>query len=325
MSSDIIFFTFHFPLFILFRIFVPRNNNILGMMKRIFLFFLLLQTSVISFAQDIEELTDTLPSDVLWHAGSRLTNIDQINELYQQPIKLKHYNIQGHEVLVVRHKKTNVLIDVFRRIKDNSYVGNEVVQAYLSLLNGIYQNEKGKSTFGYISFSHEEINEGGLSSGDPGIDLRPEIEIGYDSVKITDILYWGMSRIVQRYDMPKDAPPGWGGHGAIAGPTKWRIRFTNSGLACEELESPQYCETYPAFGKEFLLVKIRGPYEYTRDPWAVVSEEPMVRDLLVRLAPRQLNAMLTELKTRHADGSALSPLEKLNRELILSVLAKKKK
>ena len=35
--------------------------------------------------------------------------------------------------------------------------------------------------------------------------------------------------------------------------------------------------------------------------------------------------MLSEIEVRHKDGSALKPMEKLNRELILSVLAKKKR
>lgn len=272
-----------------------------------------------------EELKGPVPADALWHAGSRYGTCSDITERSAQPLKFNRYRMQGWEVLVVRHKKTGALIDIYRRIKHTREYVEEIRDAYISLLSGVYQNETGKSIFGSIQFSREEMMEDGYSGGDPGAELDPEMKVSYEAIVFTDTLYWGKSRIVHRYDMPADAPPGWGGHGAIAGPTKWIIRFTSGGLTCEELESPMHCQTWPAFGKEFVLVKIRGPYEFTRAPWAIVSEEPMVRDLLNRLAPRQLNAMLSEIKVRHKDGSALKPMEKLNRELILSVLAKKKR
>lgn len=268
----------------------------------------------------VEEIKGVADDNILWHAGGRFGSQRILLSRCPQGTKATRYLMQGREVLVLRRPKTGALIDVFVRLKDRRHVPEEIEQAYIDLLAGIYENEKGRSAFGSVTFSHDEIMKGGFSAGDPGSELSFEAYDDGDGIRFTDFFYWGRNRIIQRSDMPKDAPPGWGGHGAIAGPTKWSIHFSPNGLECEELETPEYCDTYPAFGKKFVLQKVRGPYEHTTDPWAVASEQPLVRDLLIKLSPVQLKAILAEMQARHADGSPLKPLEKLNAELIKTIL-----
>lgn len=273
--------------------------------------------------QPLLEIKEGAGADVYWHAGGRFATQEELRNTYGKTCRINRYSLGGKEFLTLRSRKTGRLQDIYVRLKKKGNIVEEIQQAYIALISGIYQNETGKSAFGTVKFSKEEISKGGYSGGDPGAELEFLTQVKYGHVTLSDELLWGHGRIKERNDAPADAPPGWGGHGAIAGPTKWTVRFTDAGLACEELEAPMYCDTYPAFGKKFVLKKIRGPYQDTQDPWAVASEELLVRDLLMKLAPRQLRAILAELKARHADGSALTPLEKLNQELVQSVLNKK--
>ena len=289
-------------------------------MKRIMTMIGLMTVVMTMSAQEIK---GPVPTDRMWHAGMRYGNIEQIKERSKVGIRVNCYKMGDWEVLVVRNKKTGSLIDVYRCVQDNSYYVEEIINAYLSLLSGMYQNETGISTFGSVKLSHEEIMNRVYAGGDPGGDLMPMVKVTGEEVNITDILHWGERRVIHRHDTPRDAPPGWGGNGAMSGPTTWKIHFTDAGLSVEEVDAPERVTTYPAFGKKFVLKKIRGPYEDSREPWAIASKEPLVRDLLKLLAPRQLNAMLDEIKKCHTDGSQLTSIEKLNRELIRSVLASK--
>lgn len=272
----------------------------------------------------MQEVKGIADYSVFWHAGGRYGCQEDIVGNYPRGTKVKRYKVQGKEILVLRNAKTSALLDVYVRVKDRGRCHETIEEAYVKLIGGVYENDTGRSAFGKVTFSHDEIQKGGVYPGDPGSELHFDLFEDEKGIHLTDTLYWGMSRIKERNDAPADAPPGWGGHGAIAGPTKWVIRFTSAGLECEELEAPMYCDTYPAFGKKFVLKKVRSAYEGRPEPWAVISEEPLVRDLLKKLAPRQLRAMLADLKARHADGSPLTPLEKINQELVKRMLLSKK-
>lgn len=299
-------------------------------MKQFILSFLLLHSASAAFAQDggggatnskkpktAQVVRGIADNNIYWHAGGRFGCQSEILEEAPRGTRATRYLMQDWEVLVLRKAKTGALMDVYVRVKDRDRVVEEIELAYITFMAGVYENETGRSAFGRIEYPKGEPYH---QDGDPGSELHMDLTAKYGRVRFSDVLYWGMGRIKRRNDAPADAPPGWGGHGAIAGPTKWNLHFSPQGLEVQELEAPMYCDTNPAFGEKFVLKKIRSAYADNPDPWAVASKVPLVRDLLIKLSPVQMRAILAELKARHADGSPLSPLEKLNQELIKTML-----
>lgn len=284
-------------------------------MKKLVILLMLAFVSISASAQNSGgSQSDT--ENVLWQAGERFGFYSEVRRLYDN-VKINRTLLRGRDILVVRQKPSGKLLDVWVRVEESGYVAEEMEHALIKLLSGIWVTPDGKrSEFGVVSFSHDEIMKGGFYAGDPHSELDFQIVRDYRRIHFTGRLFWGRGRIVNRYDAPADAPPGWGGHGSIAGPTEWMLAFTDEGLEVDELYAPMYCETDPDFGKHFTLRKIRSAYEQSPDPWAVTSEEILLPDFLAKFKPALIREMLDELKARHADGSPLNAIETLNRELL---------
>ena len=258
-----------------------------------------------------ELLKGAIPQDVRWHNGRDHGTIDEVVNLRQNTIT--RYRYGDDELLVVRNKKTRKLTDVFRRLSESVSVVEELQESLLELYAGVYQNEKGMSVFGKV-----KLNSGERYDGDPGSELHFEWSEDYSHVVFSDMLVWGEHRI-QQVNAPPNAPPGWGGAGAFTGPTFWLLHYSEKGLEVLETQQGINSPTYPDFGTRFVLKKIRGPYDFDTSPWAIVLVRPLNRLMLSRLSNRQLDDIISEIKKRHADGSSISPLEKLNLELVRTV------
>lgn len=258
----------------------------------------------------LEELRGAIPPDAIWHDGSKFWRY-----FPRKGTQARRYKNASYEFLVFKKVKTGKVEDIWVRTTP-SKKHDDIVKARLDMLSGIYQNETGKAVFGQFN-SHE------VSNSDPGSDLRIRCKYSYDGVLFTDTIDWGFKRI-QKVNPPKDAPPGWGGAGAFSGPTTWTVRFTKDGLHVEEVETGINCPTEPAFGKVFNLKKIRGPYWYSSDPWAITLAQPITKGQLSILSTVQLREMLEEFDQRHADGSKPTELEQLNKSFIQTYLSRQK-
>ena len=257
----------------------------------------------------LEVLRGAIPKDAFWHDGSK--------PCYYSPRKgqqARRYKNAAYEFLVFKNAKTGKVMDIWvRTTYDKMY--DDIVESRLDVLSGIYQNETGKAVFGKVNSPEADYY------ADPGPDIRFRCRYSYDGVLFTDTIDWGFNRI-QKVNPPKDAPRGWGGAGALSGPTTWTVRFTNDGLHVEELSTGRNCPTEPAFGKVFNLKKIRGPYWYSSDPWAITFAQPITEGQLSMLSTVQLQEILQEFDHRHADGSKPTELEQLNMSFIQTYLSR---
>ncbi len=259
-----------------------------------------LETYLIDYAKsmtrkmDFKEITGEIPEHSRWHNG--------IEEFYYQPRTgtiEKRYKVGSDEIIVVTGAKSKRVLDVYYRLKEQ--YDESLQNCLVELISGVYENEKGQSVFGKV----ERLQDEKYYSGDPGAGIK----FKWDGRHYTDTISWGESRMQQRtYE---------GGHGgALSGPTIWRVKYIDEGLEVWELETGMYAPTHPDFGKHFKLKKIRGPYKHTKDLWAIASEKPLTRGQLLKLTPKQRQAMLNEIQKRHSDGSKLTEIENLNKKLI---------
>ena len=257
-----------------------------------------------------EEIKGTIPNDVEWHDGLAFHQYAP-----RKGFTARRYKAAGRDILVFRNTKTGRVADVWIKTdKEKEY--DDVLEARMAMLSGVYENATGQAVFGRINAAEKEY------SGHPGNDIQFKCEYYYDHVDITDTITWGADR-VQEVDVPAGAPPGWGGAGALTGPTTWTVKFTRNGLHVCELPTGRNAPTHPAFGKDFTLKKIRGPYRHCADPWAITTERPITKGQLSMLTITQLREMMAEFNKRHADGSKLSELEQLNKSLLQTVISQR--
>lgn len=254
----------------------------------------------------LEKLQGSIPADICWQNGVYWT---------EHPIlkgqTVTCYQYGPKKILVVRYAKTKMVSDIW--IEYDRTV-NSLMDQRLELLQGVYQNETGYAVFGNI----EEKNKD-YQNCDPGDDIHFHYDIGPAGIVVSDTIEWGFKRI-QQVNPPPGAPPGWGGAGAFTGPTLWKINFEGNELHVVEVLTGINAPTYPAFGKDFKLKKVRSPYAHAKDPWAIAAYHPLTRGSLSMLTPELLKAILAEIKSRHADGTELFPIEKLNKSLIETLI-----
>lgn len=251
----------------------------------------------------LEEIKGPVPTDVYWHNGTAFRPFKP-----QKGLQAKRYRNARYEFVVFRNPKTRQVRDVWVKTrKDKEY--DDIEQARLEMLSGVYQNERGNAVFGNVDDPKTTYY------GDPGSDIRFRCQYTYEGISFTDTIDWGSQRI-QEVNVPNGAPPGWGGAGAFTGPSTWTLKFTGKGLHVEELSTGVNAPTHPDFGKSFDLKKIRGPYRFCADPWAIACTRPLTRGQLSMLSITQLREMLAEFDKRHADGSKLSDLEQVNKSLV---------
>lgn len=245
-----------------------------------------------------EELTGDIPEDCLWHNGIEVFRFEHRSGTVE-----KRYKVADQEIIVVTGARSKKVLDVYVRAQSNE----DLHQALVDLISGVYENEKGTSVFGTV-----EVQEGEYYTGDPGRHIRfvwgPNIGFDHRN-EYTDTIFWGESRMQQR-------DYGGGRGGALSGPTYWAVKYIDEGLEVDELESGEYVNTHPDFGKHFRLKRIRGPYKHTKDVWAIASEKPLTRGQLRKLTPKQRQDMIDEINARHSDGTELTDIENLNIKLI---------
>ncbi|MBO4659610.1 MAG: hypothetical protein J5637_08310 [Prevotella sp.] len=246
------------------------------------------------------ELKGAIPEDVKWHNGMEI-----FYEVPRKGIAPRRYKGAGKEFLVFKNAK-GAVTDIWVKLKK---YGQDQEDGWMAILSGVYENETGMAVFGKVNAAERRYE------GQPGSDIRFQTKVTYDGLIFTDTIYWGANRI-QEVNPPPGAPPGWGGAGALTGPTTWVVKFTGNGLHVKELGTGVNAPTHPAFGKDFTLKKIRGPYRYCADPWAVTTEQPVTRGQLELLTITQLREMLAEFDKRHADGSRLTDMERLNKSFL---------
>ena len=252
----------------------------------------------------LTKILGRIPSDKSWLNGVYWTDY-----FSRKNLTTTRYQYGNEEILVTRQAKTGKVKDIW---VDFDGGNNKIEAQFLDILNGVYQNETGYSVFG-------EIDGQKYNSYDPGKDIRVKFTMGEKGIVFSDTIHWGFNRI-QRVNAPPGAPPGWGGAGAFTGPSVWKVDFEKDELHVLELEEGTNAPTYPPFGKDFKLKKVRGPYAHTPDAWAMATDRPLTRGQLSLLTPELLKEILAEMKRRHADGSRLYPMEQLNKELIETII-----
>lgn len=249
-----------------------------------------------------EEIKGPISEDIRWHNGMAY--------LYYAPRKgvtARRYKGAGKEFLVLKNSK-GAVTDIWMKSAEKKY-GSEIEDGWLAIFSGVYENETGMSVFGKVNAAERRYE------GHPGSEIRFEINTSRGKYQFTDTILWGASRI-QEVNPPPGSPPGWGGAGAMTGPTTWVVKFTPDGLHVKELKTGINAPTHPNFGKDFTLRKIRGPYRYCADPWAITTEQPLTAGQLSLLTGVQLREMLSEIEKRHADGSSLTDMERLNKSFL---------
>ncbi len=251
-----------------------------------------------------------ISEEVVWQDGS-----DGFSYYPRKGKQARRYKLGNDEVLVIRNAKTGNVTDVYVRERDNCFA--DIENGRMAVLAGVYENETGKAVFGKVQDPDNRYND-----NDPGSDIRFLHRYHDHNRFLSDTIEWGFNRI-QRVKVPPGAPRGWGGAAAFSGPSTWVIKFTDDGLAVKEIGQGVNRPTYPAFGKDFKIRKIRSPYLHSADSWAVVSEEPMLRGHLKEMSVKMLRTMLSQLSHRHKLGSPLSDLEKVNKSLIETIIAEK--
>lgn len=263
--------------------------------------------------QPLKKLSGPIPTDQRWLNGVRWSDYEP-----RKGYATTRYQWCNQEILVTRHARSGQVTDIWIAFDGGS---DEIDRLHETLLRGIYQNATGYAAFGSQDFEPRDyFADDDYTRHDPGEEIFFKHSIGPKGIVYNDTIEWGSKRI-QQVNAPAGAPPGWGGSGAFSGPSVWKVNFEGSALHVQELHAAHNAPTSPAFGKDFKLKRVRGPYAHTSDPWAIAAQEPLTRGQLKLLTPQLLREILAEMKRRHADGSALWPMERLNQSLIQTLLA----
>ena len=291
-------------------------------------------------------------------------------------LALNHEVAGTWNMLVVRNTKTNAVEDILIEENDTWGVQTQFQQDIFDLYDGVYTlasvekeakkvhswSKDGKGYFGavwlldsrerdpgaYLYMGNGEIQFGEGRMKSVPMPPMPKFEIRYtedgrphyfmDDVELPD------KATYEREQENHTPMPGYGGHGALMGPTSWFIQLTENGMKVKaQLE--EYVNYYPCFGEEFTLTKERGSYEGIDGVWPVASVRPLTRGMLKMMSKEGLKLMLNEIYARHGQSfkdakvqsyfnaqswykkakkpSALTPIEKLNESFLKSFIKTK--
>ena len=238
------------------------------------------------------------------------------------------------QMLVVRNSKTGNVEDIFLPEKDAAPTETQFQQDAQDLLGGVYRlrsieenapndyrpSDEDKAYFGSIwLLESRDLKDPGaflytgncqLQFGDgrmkyveqppmPKFEVRAD-EYGrphfmMDDVELPDEATWNREREER---MPR---PGYGGHGALMGPTLWSYQLTADGMKVHA-ELQNGVRDYPCFGQKFELTKERGYYEGIDGVWPVASVRPLTRGMLKQMTKDGLQLMLNEIYARHGQS-----------------------
>ena len=233
--------------------------------------------------------------------------------------RVSHEQMGGYDLLVFRNAQgavTDVLIR-HERPFENGSEEERMERDYKEQLDGLYENEIGKSVFGSSKFlpTDEQVD------GDPG-DYRVSLQSPMRSLGVRDLtqetsptkkddgvyVIFGEGRIrnnpvpayiVNERGEKEPPPPGYGGHAAIVGPIVWKVKLSKDGLSCEIVHQEEYVDHHPDFPQKFELRRVTSAYPDAHGIYEIASRRPLTRPMLKRYPKSALRLMRNEILARH--------------------------
>lgn len=281
-----------------------------------------------------EPNVDILPSHMLKVKGDKVTTTGAP----RLSVTVEQYG--NYSMLVYRNAKGEPVYAFYGMTNDQIADHRQEIFIFY-LLAGNYLLKDGEHSIFGVTQDFYEGNKY-YSDSDPGI-FSYYVYPDYSSI---DIIYGGGRMSHGDPSSPNyDRMPGGGGAGAIMGPMRWNVKFTQQGLDVTVVDDEPFVDHYPRLDNKGVnvLKKVQSPWQGVEGKWAFASVFPLTHQLLKLFPKDVLKLMRAEIVARHGGSfsdagiqkyfnrqpwykkrkkaGSLSDIEKFNVALIKQVLA----